>query len=1132
MPSILAETSAPLPSPAVPASQIEVLRRDGTKTQLDVTKIRKVVNWACNELDANPIELEAGLTTRLRSGVSTRDIQDNLIDCALGMCSPNEPDWRYVAGRLHVWSLWKDTLVHRGYQYGNYPQTVATKVATNSYDARISVYSDEELKEAGSWINPDWDLDYDYAGAVLLTKRYLLDDELPQEALLTCALLLASPETPKNRLLWARRFYEAIATRKLSLATPILANLRVPGGSLSSCFITSMDDNLESIFETITDTARISKNGGGVGVNVSRIRATGSWVMGKSNASGGMIPWTKLLNDTAIAVNQGGRRAGAVTVSLDVWHMDVPEFLECQTENGDQRRKAYDIFPQLVVTDEFMRRVEHREMWTLVDPYEVRTKLGIELAELWGDKFEVAYAEIESKLDEIIQLYKRVDARELFKDIMKSQVETGMPYLWFKDTANRANPNQHEGYIPGGNLCQESWSNVKAGEEAHTCLVAGTKVLTDQGWKKIEDCDHAKVFVPFTSDEDFTPDGSFEAATLIDNGVRPVYRITLNNGLTIEATDNHKFLTRYGSQQRHRRWAEVNTLQVGDRLEVNIPSSALPGIEPLQAYETQDLAIGWLLGDGWIRPQTTGVCFAPNEDLALATVVPVLEEIHNRVPTKSGGHASKTLKVYVDSRTGVKSVCSGKAGVREWLAENYGLRAAKGPDKRLSERIKSLPASRKASLLSGLFSADGCVEFPSNSRNTPSIRLSSASLGLLNDVRACLVEFGIHSTVEYRYLEERQLSQGSLSINGKFARRFMEYIGFGLTPRKNQRWEQSATVGNKFANNHRRTSKIASIESIGNAQVYDLSIPNGHHFVAEGFVTHNCNLTSLNLANIEASELENICTISVRLLDNTIELTETPFKASTTHNAKYRTIGVGAMGLADWLAKRRLSYKNLEEIDFLFEDIGYHCTKASMELSKERGAYPVFAGSEWSKGHLIGAKPLSWYAANLDPDRLGRWEQLSRDIQAFGIRNSHITAIAPNTSSSLVQGCTASILPTYSRFFYDKWAKGTVPIAPPFIKDFFWFYHENKSIDQRQIVKAVATMQKWIDTGISMELIFNLNAGVYFPDEPERSLQAKDIFDTLLLSWKEGCKAIYYIRTVQRDDFKESAGEGCVSCAN
>lgn len=757
-PSEMSSTSQEIQASSNLGISIEVIRRDGSKTPLNITKIRNVVDWACAGKDVNPIELEAGLTTRLRDGVTTREIQDNLINCALEMCSPSEPDWRYVAGRLHIWNLWKDTLVSRSYNYGNYAQTVKLQTDRHKYDRAILAYTDKQLTEAGGWINSDWDLDYDYAGAVLLTKRYLLPDELPQEALLTCALLLALVEVPEQRLYWARQFYEAIATRKISLATPILANLRVPQGSLSSCFITAIDDNLESIYEGITDTARISKNGGGVGVNVSRIRATGSWVMGKANASGGVIPWIKLLNDTAIAVNQGGRRAGAVTVSVDIWHLDIPEFLEMQTENGDQRRKAYDVFPQLVIVDEFMRRVVAKEQWTLVDPYEVRTSLGIELSELWGEEFETAYQQIEAEIGKKITLYKQINARELFKEIMRAQLETGMPYLWFKDTVNRANPNKHLGYIPAGNLCQESWSNVSPGKEAHTC-----------------------------------------------------------------------------------------------------------------------------------------------------------------------------------------------------------------------------------------------------------------------------------------------------------------------------------------------------------------------------------NLNSLNLANIETSELSSICNLAVRILDNTIDLTSPPFAASKTHNDLYRTIGVGCMGLADWLAKNRLSYDNLSEIDYLFEEIGYYCTNASMELAKERGAYPSFSGSEWSQGKLIGAKPVEWFLENAQNKE--RWQTLAEDIQKFGIRNSHITAIAPNTSSSLVQGCTASILPVYSKFFYDKWAKGTVPIAPPYINEHFWFYPENKTLDQTKVIKAVATMQQWIDTGISMELLFNLNQGVYFPNEPDRALKAKDIFDTLIMAWQEGCKAVYYIRTVQKDNFKESE-QGCVACAN
>jgi ribonucleoside-diphosphate reductase alpha chain len=734
------------------------VRRDGSATPLDITKIRAVVEWACAGYSVNPITLEAGLTTRLRNGVTTRDIQDNLIDCALGMCSPEEPAWRYVAGRLHIWSLWKDIQVSRGFAYGDYAAAVEFQVAAKRYDRKILQYSPEELATAGTWINPDWDRDYDYAGAVLLTKRYLLTDELPQEAYLTCALLLASQEQLEVRLTVARAFYEAIAQRKISLATPILANLRIPHGSLSSCFIIGMDDNLESIFEEITNAARISKNGGGVGVNVSRIRATGSWVMGKENASGGVIPWIKLLNDTAIAVNQGGRRAGAVTIGLDIWHLDVPEFLEMQAENGDRRRKAYDVFPQLVIVDEFMRRVEAKAKWTLVDPYEVKQQLGIELAEQWGDGFAAAYETIEAELGKKIKLYKQVDARELFKHIMRSQVETGMPYLAFKDTINRANPNKHEGYIPGVNLCCESFSNVKPGLEAHCC-----------------------------------------------------------------------------------------------------------------------------------------------------------------------------------------------------------------------------------------------------------------------------------------------------------------------------------------------------------------------------------NLVSLNLANVDQAEIAEVAKLAVRILDNTIDITEPPFKDSKAHNDKYRTIGVGCMGLADWLAKRHLSYQSLTEISYLFEEVAYWCTAASMELAKERGAYGAFPGSEWSKGKLLGSKTL----AEILPltDHQERWQQLAQDVQTYGIRNSHITAIAPNTSSSLVQGCTASILPAYSKFFYDKWAKGTVPIAPPFIEDCFWFYRENKSLDQKIVIKAVAVMQQWIDTGISMELLFNLNQGVYFPDEPERAVKAKDIFETLMLAWKEGCKAVYYVRTVQKDDFKEQS-EGCASCAN
>ena len=230
-------------------------------------------------------------------------------------------------------------------------------------------YTEEEINELEKAIDISRDMLYDYAGANMFTNRYLLKFkgniyELPQEVFMCIAMLLAINE--EDRVAVAKKFYNALSLKKISLATPILANLRIPKGNLSSCFITAMDDNIESIFYNIDTIAKISKSGGGVGLNISRIRAKDSMVNGYYNASGGVVPWVKIVNDTAVAVNQQGRRAGAVTAALDSWHLDIELFLELQTENGDQRGKAYDIYPQVVLSDLFMKRVEDNLEWTLV----------------------------------------------------------------------------------------------------------------------------------------------------------------------------------------------------------------------------------------------------------------------------------------------------------------------------------------------------------------------------------------------------------------------------------------------------------------------------------------------------------------------------------------------------------------------------------------------------------------------------------------------------------------------------------------------------------------------------------------------------------------------------------------------
>ena len=447
-----------------------IVKRDGTQVEYNVEKIKKVIEWACENTRVNPLVLESQMHINVQDGMSTEQIQETLISTALSLTQINEDfsdlDWRIVAARLRILNMYKHAKRTRNYKnfgYGPYYDFVVKAVDNNIYDKKIlEEYSKEELEEIGQIRDMEFDKAYDYAAVNLLKTRYLMKIEgdifeLPQDMYLTVALLLALPEPKEKRLEIAKQFYFATASRKISYATPIILNLRRPGGNLASCFITAMDDSLDSIYYTLDQLGQISKNAGGVGVNISRVRAQGARIKNIKGASGGVLPWIKLINDTAVAVNQLGSRSGAITVAIDTWHLDVEDFLTMQHENGDQRKKAYDIFPQVVLSNEFLRRVENNQPWTLVDPHEIRKKYNVELAEIYGQEFEKIYANIEQ--DSTIELKKTVSARDLFKTILKTTLETGLPYVFFKDTVNGVNPNKHSGMIGNANLCCESFSN-------------------------------------------------------------------------------------------------------------------------------------------------------------------------------------------------------------------------------------------------------------------------------------------------------------------------------------------------------------------------------------------------------------------------------------------------------------------------------------------------------------------------------------------------------------------------------------------------------------------------------------------------------------------------------------------------
>lgn len=452
---------------------MKVTKRTGVVESFEVEKIKKVVQWACEGLDVYPLALEARFDEFLVDGISTKQIQANIIDNAKTLATPQEPDWVFVAGRLETMNRWAET---RSYDTPFLEFFKEQQQLGHWTHEMFSLYSDEEVEELGEYIIQERDLGHSIASVLTAKSKYLLSNECIQHMFMGNAMIIAGPEV-SNRVEFAKTVYDALSERKISLATPWLSNLR-NAGNISSCFIISVDDNIHSIYDNLKNAALVSKNGGGLGVDLARVRCRGSKLMGVDGGSGGLVGWVKLFNDTAVSVNQGGKRAGAFTVHVPIWHGDIDVYLDVQTEAGDQRLKAHDIKTQVGVYDLFMEtKNDTSKDWYTFCPYEVEEKLGVQLFSLFGEEFSQAYNVCVVAADQgKLKTVRKHNAKELWKKVLRVQFETGMPYVAFLDEINKHNPNKHIGNIPCVNLCVESFSVVVPDKLSHTCNLASLVV--------------------------------------------------------------------------------------------------------------------------------------------------------------------------------------------------------------------------------------------------------------------------------------------------------------------------------------------------------------------------------------------------------------------------------------------------------------------------------------------------------------------------------------------------------------------------------------------------------------------------------------------------------------------------------
>ncbi|MFW0712640.1 ribonucleoside-diphosphate reductase subunit alpha [Aliarcobacter butzleri] len=438
---------------------IMIQKRNGRKELLDITKIQKMSMEATKGLEGvSQSELELDAHIKFIDGMHSKDIQDALIKTAVEKIDIDVPNWTFVAARLFLFDLYHRVGIAthgvKGEAYCHLKDYI--KFGIEAGRLIPSIADGYDLDELNAYIDPSRDLLFNYLGIKTLYDRYLIKNrkaepiELPQQMFMAIAMFLAQNEKDKQSK--AKEFYDVISKFEVMLATPTLSNARTNRHQLSSCYIGSSPDNIEGIFDGYKEMALLSKYGGGIGWDWNQIRSLGGVIDDHKSAAGGTVPFLKITNDLAIAVDQLGTRKGAIAVYLEPWHMDIVDFVDLKKNSGEERRRAHDLFPALWISDLFMERVMEDSYWTLFDPYEVR-----DLSETFGDEFKAKYIAYEN--DETITK-DRMKAKDLWKKILTSYFEVGSPFLCWKDTANRTNPNSHVGHIRSSNLCTEIFQNT------------------------------------------------------------------------------------------------------------------------------------------------------------------------------------------------------------------------------------------------------------------------------------------------------------------------------------------------------------------------------------------------------------------------------------------------------------------------------------------------------------------------------------------------------------------------------------------------------------------------------------------------------------------------------------------------
>ncbi|WP_291106092.1 ribonucleoside-diphosphate reductase subunit alpha, partial [Hydrogenophaga sp.] len=465
---------------AKPAEALLHVMDGGQRVPLDLNRLQHLIEDACKglgkDVKADPIVAET--KRNLYDGVPIEEVYKASILAARTLIE-KDPDYTYATARLLLHTIVKEVMgeevptAEMGARYAeNFPLFIKKGVDNELLDEKLLQF---DLARLGAALKPERDLQFDYLGLQTLYDRYFLHVrktriELPQSFFMRVAMGLSLGEIDREAR--AIEFYEVLSSFDFMSSTPTLFNAGTLRSQLSSCYLTTVPDDLDGIYESIKENALLSKFAGGLGNDWTRVRALGAHIKGTNGESQGVVPFLKVVNDTAVAVNQGGKRKGAVCTYLETWHLDIEEFLELRKNTGDDRRRTHDMNTANWIPDLFMKRVMEKGDWTLFSPNNVP-----DLHDLFGADFETAYVAYEAKAERgEIKPSRKVPASDLWRKMLTMLFETGHPWITFKDACNVRSPQQHAGVVHSSNLCTEITLNTSDTETA-VCNLGSINLL-------------------------------------------------------------------------------------------------------------------------------------------------------------------------------------------------------------------------------------------------------------------------------------------------------------------------------------------------------------------------------------------------------------------------------------------------------------------------------------------------------------------------------------------------------------------------------------------------------------------------------------------------------------------------------